>query len=149
MRVALYQPDIPQNTGNIMRLAACLGFELDIIEPTGFFFDDKLLNRSLMDYIKMCNYKRHQDWDSFLSLYKKQNYKVILFTTHSKKNYLNFKFKSNDILLFGNESSGVPKNIHQVVDERLTIPMQKGLRSLNISSAVSIIVGESLRQLKI
>ena len=149
MRIALYEPDIPQNTGNIFRLAACMGVSVDIIEPAGFFFDDKRLERSLMDYIAHLDYKRHVDWDTFCTWYQKHQFKIILITTHAKKKYVDYKFKNNDILLFGSESSGVPQEIHQCADERLLIPMKKGLRSLNISSAVSMIVGEALRQKKL
>ena len=147
MRIALYQPDIPQNTGNIFRLAACMGVSVDIIEPAGFFFDDKRLERSLMDYINHLDYKRHVDWDAFRAWYNNHEYKIILLTTYAKKKYVDYKFNNNDILLFGSESSGVPKEIHQCADERLLIPMKKGLRSLNVSSAVSMIVGEALRQI--
>ena len=147
MRIALYQPDIPQNTGNIFRLAACMGVSVDVIEPAGFFFEDKRLQRSLMDYIDHLDYKRHLDWDAFYACCKNYGYKIVLFTTHAKKKYIDYKFNNNDILLFGRESSGAPEEIHQCVDERLLIPMQKGLRSLNISSAVSMVAGEALRQL--
>ena len=147
MRIALYQPDIPQNTGNIFRLAACLGVSVDIIEPAGFLFDDKRLQRSLMDYIDYLEYKRHVDWETFYQWCKVHNYRLILLTTKSQKKYYEFKYKNNDILLFGRETAGVPNAIHQCADERLLIPMQKGLRSLNVSSAVSMIAGEALRQL--
>ena len=102
-----------------------------------------------MDYIAHLDYKRHVDWDTFSTSYKKNQFKIILLTTHAKKKYIDYKFKNNDILLFGSESSGVPEEIHQSADERLLIPMKKGLRSLNISSAVSMIVGEALRQKKL
>ena len=147
MRIALYQPDIPQNTGNIFRLAACLGVSVDVIEPTGFLFDDKRLQRSLMDYINHLDYKRHVDWETFYQWCKVHNYRLILLTTKSQKKYYEFKYKNNDILLFGRETAGVPNAIHQCADERLLIPMQKGLRSLNVSSAAAVIVGEALRQL--
>lgn len=147
MRIALYQPDIPQNTGNIFRLAACLGVSVDVIEPAGFFFDDKRLQRSLMDYIYHLDYKRHVDWETFFQWSKTHNYRLILLTTKSQKKYYEFEYNNNDILLFGRESAGVPEKIHQCVDERLLIPMQKGLRSLNVSNAASMIVGEALRQL--
>ena len=147
MRIALYQPDIPQNTGNIFRLAACLGVSVDVIEPTGFFIDDKRLQRSLMDYIDYLDCTKHADWEIFYQWSKTHNYKLILLTTKSKKKYYEHKFNKNDILLFGRESAGVPEKIHQCVDDRLLIPMQKGLRSLNISSAVSMVTGEALRQL--
>ena len=147
MRIALYQPDIPQNTGNILRLAACLDLSVDIIEPTGYIFDDKRFKRSSMDYINHVDYKKHIDWDSFYKWSLEQHYRLILLTTKSQKKYYKHKFKNNDILLFGRESAGVPKKIHQCVNERLLIPMQKGLRSLNVSNAASMIAGEALRQL--
>ena len=147
MRIALYQPDIPQNTGNIFRLAACLDVSVDITEPAGFFFEDKRLQRSLMDYIDHLDYKRHVDWEAFYQWSKTHNQKLILLTTKSQKKYYDFKFNNSDILLFGRESAGVPEKIHQCVNERLLIPMQKGLRSLNVSSAASMDLGEALRQL--
>ena len=147
MRIALYQPDIPQNTGNIFRLAACLDVSVDIIEPAGFFFEDKRLQRSLMDYIDHLDYKKHVDWEAFYQWSKTHNQKLILLTTKSQKKYYDFKFNNSDILLFGRESAGVPEKIHQCVNERLLIPMQKGLRSLNVSSAASMVLGEALRQL--
>ena len=148
MRIALYQPDIPQNTGNIFRLAACLDVSVDIIEPAGFFFEDKRLQRSLMDYIDHLDYKRHVDWEAFYQWSKTHNHKLILLTTKSQKKYYDFKFNNSDILLFGRESAGVSENIHQCVNERLLIPMQKGLRSLNVSSAASMVVGEALKQIQ-
>ena len=147
MRIALYQPDIPQNAGNIFRLAACLGVSVDVIEPAGFFFEDKRLQRSLMDYIDHLDYKRHVDWEAFYQWSKIHNHKLILLTTKSQKKYYDFKFNNSDILLFGRESAGMPEKIHQCVNERLLIPMQKGLRSLNVSSAASMVLGEALRQL--
>ena len=149
MRIALYHPDIPQNTGNIFRLAACLGLSVDVIEPAGFLFNDNKLKRSMMDYIQYLEYKRHLDWDSFLRWVNDNNFRLILLTTKSTKTYNNYKFQLNDILLFGQESAGVPKNIHKIVDERLTIPMVSGLRSINVSSSVAIVVGEACRQLNL
>ena len=149
MRIALFQPDIPQNTGNIFRLGACLGIEIDIIEPTGYIFDDKRFKRSSMDYIKYINYQRHLDWDTFLAWTKKNNYRIILLTTKSTKKYTEYSYKKNDILLFGRESAGVPKFVHEKVDEKLTIPMINGVRSINVSSSVAMIVGEACRQLEL
>ena len=146
MRIALYQPDIPQNTGNIFRLGACLGVSVDIIEPTGFIFDEKRFKRSVMDYINHINYKRHIDWQHFHNWSLKKKFRLILMTTKSNESFYNFKFCSSDILLFGRESSGVPDNIHKVVDHRLTIPMKKGVRSINLSSSVALVIGEGLRQ---
>ena len=146
VRIALYQPDIPQNTGNIFRLGACLGISVDIIEPTGFIFDDKKFKRSAMDYIDHIDYKRHIDWKHFYKWVQENNFRLILMTTKTQQSFYTFQFQSTDILLFGSESSGVPDNIHQIVDYRLTIPMKKNLRSINLSSSVAIVIGEGLRQ---
>ena len=146
MRIALYQPDIPQNTGNIFRLGACLGISVDIIEPTGFIFDDKKFKRSAMDYINHIDFKRHIDWKHFYNWTQKSKFRLILMTTKSKQSFYNFEFHSSDILLFGRESSGVPNNVHEIVDQRLTIPMKEGIRSINLSSSVALVLGEGLRQ---
>ena len=149
MRIALYEPDIPQNTGNIFRLGACLGINVDIIEPVGYIFDDKRFKRSSMDYINHINYKKHLDWEEFLNWSKKNNFRLILLTTKTDKKYYNYNFKNNDILLFGRESAGVPEKIYITVDEKITIPMVKGLRSMNVSSAVALVIGEACRQLNL
>ena len=146
MRVALYQPDIPQNTGNIFRLGACLGVSVDIIEPTGFIFDDKKFKRSAMDYIDQIDYKRHIDWQHFYDWSLEKKYRLILMTTKAKQSFYNFEFHSSDILLFGRESAGVPDNVHQTVNHRLTIPMKEEVRSINLSSSVALVLGEGLRQ---
>ena len=146
MRIALYQPDIPQNTGNIFRLGACLGVSVDIIEPTGFIFDDKKFKRSAMDYIDHIDYKRHIDWQHFYDWSQGKKYRLILMTTKAQQSFYEFEFHSSDILLFGRESAGVPDNIHQIVSHRLTIPMKKGVRSINLSSSVALVLGEGLRQ---
>ena len=149
MRIALFEPDIPQNTGNIFRLSACLGIPVDIIEPTGFIFDDKRFKRALMDYIKFINYKSHLDWKEFYQWSQENNFRLVLLTTKSKTKYTNFNFSELDIIIFGRESAGVPDYVHNQVHEKLTIPMQKGLRSLNISSSVAMVVGEASRQLNL
>ena len=149
MRIALFEPDIPQNTGNIFRLSACLGIPVDIIEPTGFIFDDKRFKRALMDYIKFINYKSHLDWKEFYQWSQENNFRLVLLTTKSKTKYTNFNFSELDIIIFGRESAGVPDYVHNKVHERLTIPMQKGLRSLNISSSVAMVMGEASRQLNL
>ena len=149
MRIALFEPDIPQNTGNIFRLSACLGIPVDIIEPTGFIFDDKRFKRALMDYIKFINYKSHLDWKEFYQWSQENNLRLVLLTTKSKTKYTNFNFSKLDIIIFGRESAGVPDYVHNQVHKRLTIPMQKGLRSLNISSSVAMVVGEASRQLNL
>ena len=146
MRIALYQPDIPQNTGNIFRLGACLGVSVDIIEPTGFIFDDKKFKRSAMDYIDHIDYKKHIDWQQFYDWSQEKKYRLILMTTKARQSFYEFEFHSSDILLFGRESAGVPDNIHQIVDHRLTIPMKEGVRSINLSSSVALVLGEGLRQ---
>ena len=146
MRIALYQPDIPQNTGNIFRLGACLGVSVDIIEPTGFIFDDKKFRRSAMDYIDHLDYKKHIDWQHFYDWSQGGKYRLILMTTKAEQSFYEFEFHSSDILLFGRESAGVPDNIHQIVNHRLTIPMKKGVRSINLSSSVALVLGEGLRQ---
>ena len=146
MRIALYQPDIPQNAGNIFRLGACLGIPVDIIEPTGFILDDKKFKRSAMDYINHIEYKRHIDWQHFYDWTNKNKFRLILMTTKASQSFYKFEFFSNDILLFGRESAGVPEQIHQLVDHRLTIPMQEGVRSMNLSNSVALVIGEGLRQ---
>jgi tRNA (cytidine/uridine-2'-O-)-methyltransferase len=149
MRIALFEPDIPQNTGNIFRLAACFGIEVDIIEPTGYIFDDKRFKRASMDYMNHIQYKRHLNWNAFYNWSKENNFRLILLTTKSKKKYTDYQFQHNDILLFGRESAGVPQEVHNSVDEQLTIPMVKNLRSINVSSSVAIVAGEACRQLKL
>ncbi len=146
IKVALYEPDIPQNTAAIMRLCACFGVGLDIIEPCGFFLNDKRFKRVVMDYIKMCKIKTFKDFREFKK--DKKNERIILMTTRTKSKYYNFKFNQNDIILFGRESAGVPQSIHQSVDYELTIPMQHDARSLNIVSSVAITLAEALKQNK-
>ena len=142
--IALYQPDIPQNTASIIRLCACFDATLEIIEPCGFYFNDKKLKRVAMDYlnkIKIITYKSYEDF-----LIRKKNGRIILMTTKAKKIYNNFKFKPEDTLLFGRESEGVPKIVHNNSYERLKIPLKKNARSLNIGMTVAIALSEALRQ---
>ena len=142
--IALYQPDIPQNTASIIRLCACFDTTLEIIEPCGFYFNDKILKRVAMDYlnkIKIITYRSYEDF-----LIKKKNERIILMSTKAKKNYNDFKFKPKDTLLFGRESEGVPKIVHNNSYERLKIPLKKNARSLNIGMAVAITLSEALRQ---
>lgn len=148
MRIVLFQPDIPQNTGNILRLAACFDVSVDIIEPVGFFYDDKKLKRSALDYYKHVRLKKHIDWESYYHWSKIKKFNLVLLTTKSNKKYSDYKFKTNDSIILGRESAGVPMEIHKIVDERLLIPMQNSLRSLNVSSAAAIVVSEAIRQLK-
>ena len=145
--IALYQPDIPQNTAAIIRLCSCFDATLEIIEPCGFYIEDKRIKKVAMDYLDKIKIIKHKSYDDFLI--KKKNSRIILMTTKAKKKYYNFKFKFQATLLFGRESAGVPKKVHNYVDEQITIPMVKGLRSINVSSAVAIVVGEAYRQLNL
>jgi len=144
--VALYQPDIPQNTGSIMRLTACFGVSLHIIEPAGFVIDDKILNRVAMDYINHLDIIKHPSWTEFFRWSKLNSYRIILATTKTDQSYLDINYEVNDILLFGRESSGVPEDIHDQSDTRVKIKMKDGMRSFNVSSSCAIILGEALRQ---
>ena len=144
IKVALYEPDIPQNTAAIVRLCACFGVKLDIIEPCGFFLSDKRFKRVVMDYINECKIKSFKDFTEFKK--DKKNERIILMTTKAKRKYINFKFKQNDTILFGRESAGVPLLVHKSVDYKLIIPIQKKNRSLNIVSSVAITLAEALRQ---
>ena len=142
LKVALYEPDIPQNTAAIIRLCACFGVRLDIIEPCGFLLDDKRFDKVVMDYKNKCILKSFRNFSDF----KKNRKRIILMTTKAKKKYFNFKFKQNDTILFGRESAGVPKFVHNSVDYKLVIPIQKNTRSLNIVTSVAIALSEALRQ---
>ena len=142
--IALYQPDIPQNTAAIIRLCACFNTTLEIIEPCGFYLNDKRLKRVAMDYLKKSKIITYKSYEDFLD--KKKKSRIILMTTKAKKKYNNFQFKPKDTLLFGRESDGVPKIVHGNSYERLKIPIKKNLRSLNIGMAVAITLSEALRQ---
>ena len=144
--IALYQPDIPQNTAAIIRLCSCFNTTLEIIEPCGFYLNDKRLKRVAMDYLDKSKIIIYKSYDNFLN--KKKNKRIILMTTKAKKNYSSFKFNKKDTLLFGRESEGVPKIVHDNSYQRLKIPMNKNARSLNIGMAVAITLAEALRQNK-
>jgi tRNA (cytidine/uridine-2'-O-)-methyltransferase len=144
-KIALYEPDIPQNTAAIIRTCSCLGADLEIIEPCGFLFSDKRFKRVVMDYMDKKMIKFYQSSEEFFEL--KKNQRVILMTTKSNDSYITFKFKNNDTLLFGRESAGVPNHIHNSIKYRLKIPMINNKRSLNIASSVAIILSENLRQI--
>ena len=146
-KIALFEPDIPQNTGAIIRTCACLGAKLEIIEPCGFLLSDKRFKRVVMDYMDEREIKIYQNSDHFFE--SKKNQRVILMTTKGSDSYTNFKFDVNDTILFGRESAGVPKNIHGLVKNRLKIPMKNDKRSLNIASSVAIILAECLKQTKL
>ena len=143
-KIALFEPDIPQNTGAIIRTCACLGAKLEIIEPCGFLLSDKRFKRVVMDYMDEREIKIYQNSDHFFE--SKKNQRVILMTTKGSDSYTNFKFDVNDTILFGRESAGVPKDIHGLVKNRLKIPMKNDKRSLNIASSVAIILAECLKQ---
>ena len=142
--IALYQPDIPQNTAAIIRLCSCFDTTLEIIEPCGFHLDDKRLKKVAMDYLDKSKIITYKSYENFLI--KKKNSRVILMSTKAKKNYNNFKFKPKDTILFGRESEGVPRMVHKNSYRRLRIPLKKNARSLNISMAVAITLSEALRQ---
>jgi tRNA (cytidine/uridine-2'-O-)-methyltransferase len=142
--IALYQPDIPQNTAAIIRICSCLGADLEIIEPCGFLFSDKRFKRVVMDYMDQKIIKFYKSSEEFFKT--KKNQRVILLTTKSAKPYVEFKFENNDTLLFGRESAGVPEHVHNSIKHRLKIPMINNKRSLNIASSVAIILSENLRQ---
>ena len=145
-KIALYEPDIPQNTASIIRTCSCLGANLEIIEPCGFLFSDKRFKRVVMDYMDTEQIKFYKNYDEFLN--SKKNQRIILITTKAIKTYTNFNFKDNDTILFGRESSGVPDKIHKIVDEKLKIPMKINKRSLNLATSVAIVLSEYLRQIK-
>ena len=144
MHIALYKPDIPQNTAAIIRLGACFSLKIHIIEPCGFNLHDSRFKRVVMDYIGFSKIFRYQDYDDFLNKNKKK--RIILMTTKAKKHYHKFKFKKDDILLFGRESAGVPNNLHKTIKDKVKIPMNKNTRSLNVAMSVAIISAEALRQ---
>lgn len=149
MRLALYQPDIPQNTGTLLRLGACLDLPVDIIEPCGFLFNEKAMRRAGMDYLEFASYRRHDSWEDFLAYRREhsQEYgRLVLLTTHAEQSFLDFKFKPNDIILMGRESAGVPENVHNMVDARLLIPMNRNARSINMAISASMAITEGLRQ---
>ena len=144
MHIALYKPDIPQNTAAIIRLGACLNLKIHIVEPCGFNLHDARFKRVVMDYIGLSKIFRYQDYDDFLNKNKKK--RIILMTTKAKKHYHKFKFRKDDILLFGRESAGVPNNLHKTIKNKVKIPMNKKTRSLNVAMSVAIISAEALRQ---
>ena len=144
MHIALYKPDIPQNTAAIIRLCACLNLKIHIIEPCGFDLNDPRFKRVVMDYLGFSKIFRHQDYDEFLKKNKKN--RIVLMTTKATKHYHKFKFKKNDVLLFGRESAGVPENLHRSIKNKIKIPMNKKTRSLNVAISVAIISTEALRQ---
>ena len=144
MHIVLYKPDIPQNTAAIIRLGACLNLKIHLIEPCGFNLNDSRFQRVVMDYMGLCKIIRHNDFETFLK--KNKKFRIVLMTTKAKKIYHEFRFKKNDMLLFGRESAGVPKELHQLLKNKIKIPMNKKTRSLNLAMSVAIVTAEALRQ---
>lgn len=146
MRLALYEPDIPQNAGTILRLAACLGVAVDVIGPTGFDMTDRALRRAGLDYLRHAEIARHSSFADFDATRVLRASRLVLLTTHSRMAYMGFAFRADDTLLLGRESAGVPDPVHETADARLRIPMRPGLRSLNVAVAGAMVLGEALRQ---
>jgi tRNA (cytidine/uridine-2'-O-)-methyltransferase len=146
IRLALYQPDIPQNTGAIIRMAACLDVPVDIIEPAGFPTSDRAFRRAGMDYLDHARLSRHASFDAFRDTILDERRRLVLITTRGDRAYTDWAFDPSDTLLFGRESAGVPDHVHAIADARLVIPMRAGLRSLNLAMAASFVTGEALRQ---
>lgn len=147
IRIALYQPDIAQNTGTILRLAACLAIAVDIVEPAGFPVSDKSFRRSGMDYLDHVLWQRHDDFAAFERQRRASGSRLILMTTRAALPYPEFAFQAGDVVMAGRESAGVPDHVHDAADARIVIPMQPGLRSLNVAVSVAMVAGEALRQL--
>ena len=146
MRIALYEPDIPQNTGTILRLCACLGIEAHIIEPAGFPVTDRAFRRAGMDYLDQVALTRHGSFEAFEQWRARERLFLVLLTTGAEQSYLDHTFRTDQVLLFGRESAGVPESVHKAADTRLRIPMQSDMRSLNIAMATAIVAAEALRQ---
>ena len=147
MRIALYQPDIPQNTGTILRLCACLGIEAHIVEPAGFPTSDRAFRRAGMDYLDAVAIVRHRSWTDFETWRRSGAHRLVLFTTAASVSYLDHAYRADDVLLFGRESAGVPADVHAAADARVTIPLRPGMRSLNVAVAAAIAAGEAQRQI--
>jgi tRNA (cytidine/uridine-2'-O-)-methyltransferase len=147
MRLALYQPEIPQNTGTLMRLCACMGISLDIIFPCGFTWNDRHLRRAGMDYADIAVVRHHMNWETFHAWTINEAHRIILLDTKAETPYTDFRFQKKDILMVGQESSGVPNDIFQAIQNRLLIPMAPHCRSLNVSLSAAMVIGEGLRQL--
>ncbi len=145
MRIALYQPDIPQNAGAAFRLAACFGVPVDLVEPSGFALSDRRFRRAGMDYIDRLDLRRHASWDAFLAARERAG-RLVLLTTQATQSHSDFTFSPDDTLLVGRESGGVPDDVHARADARIRVPMQDGVRSFNVVTALAVVLGEALRQ---
>jgi tRNA (cytidine/uridine-2'-O-)-methyltransferase len=149
MRIALFEPDIPQNTGTILRLAACLGVAVDIIEPAGFAVSDRAFKRAGLDYLDHVDITRHRSFQHFhQNLRQASPQRLVVLTTKARTAYIDFEFSADDTLLLGRESAGVPDYVHEIADARIVIPMRENMRSINIAAAAAMVVGEALRQIK-
>lgn len=150
MRLVLFQPDIPQNTGTLLRLAACLGVAVDLIEPCGFVLDDRRLRRAGMDYLDGVDLTRHASWDAYKGSAQGRPPagRLVLLTTHGEGPYTDFRFAPDDRLMVGRETGGVPDDVHAAADARLRIPMAPGLRAINVACAAAMVLGEALRQVE-
>lgn len=146
--IALFQPDIPGNTGTILRMAACLGLAVHVIEPAGFDLSDRGLKRAGMDYLEQAALTRHLDWEHFNNWRLSENRRLVLLSTKAAQPYTDFSYRPDDILLFGRESAGVPDYVHETCEERIIIPMVEGARSLNLALSVAMAAGEAIRQVK-
>jgi tRNA (cytidine/uridine-2'-O-)-methyltransferase len=146
MRIALYEPDIPQNTGTILRLAACLGVEAHIVEPAGFPVTDRAFRRAGMDYLDQVTIVRHASWPAFEDWRRTVGARLLLFTTAADASYLDHAYGADDVLMFGRESAGVPEAVHRAADARLKVPMRPTLRSINVAMAAAMALGEAMRQ---
>ena len=146
MHIALYQPDIPQNTGTILRLCACLEMSAHIIEPAGFAATDRDFRRAGMDYLDAVSIVRHRSWPEFDTWRRGRGHRLVLFTTAAPLSYLDYVYRTDDVLLFGRESAGVPADVHKAADARVVIPLHPGLRSLNVAVAAAMAAGEAMRQ---
>jgi tRNA (cytidine/uridine-2'-O-)-methyltransferase len=147
MRIALYEPDIPQNTGTILRLCGCLGVEAHIVEPTGFPVTDRAFRRAGMDYLDQVAITRHPSFAAFEDWRRQQGHALVLLTTGATRSYLDHRYHVGEVLMFGRESAGVPETVHRAADTRLRIPMREGLRSLNVAMATAMVAGEAMRQM--
>jgi tRNA (cytidine/uridine-2'-O-)-methyltransferase len=146
LSLVLYQPDIPQNAGTMLRLGACLGVDVHVIEPAGFDLSDRALRRAGMDYLAQVRLIRHLSWDKFVAWRTESGRRLVLATTRSALPYTDFGFRDGDLILMGRESAGVPETVHAAADARIVIPMAAGLRSLNVATAAAMMLGEALRQ---
>ncbi|KTQ82319.1 tRNA methyltransferase [Aureimonas ureilytica] len=149
LSLALYQPDIAGNTGTLLRLGACLGVDVEVIEPAGFDLSDRNLRRAGMDYLEMARLVRHVDFEAFEQMRRQAGRRMVLMTTRGATDYRDVAFGPDDVLLFGRESAGVPDRVHDLADIRAVIPMQPGARSLNLAVSAAMVVGEAMRQLRV